>query len=799
MFGGMTTTNFHSPQPNATNLRKNIFYYLYNVNTNTAPTASSQTVSAVEDIAKAITLSASDPEGNSLTYTVNNPSNGMLSGDAPNLTYTPNADFNGTDSFTFKVNDGSLDSNTATVTINVAPVNDAPVLAGVPPSPAIDEMVLYSFTAIASDVDSPAPQFSLISGPAGAAIDPASGMFTWTPTETQGPGIYNFTVRATDTAGAFDEENISIQVREVNVAPQIANVPASATINELAAYGFTATASDSDVPSQTLTFSLVGAPAGAGINASTGAFAWTPSEAQGNGSTYNFTVRVSDGVANTDAPISLTVNEVNSAPTLAGVPATQTGFWGNAFAFTATAGDPDLPANTLTFSLIGAPSGATINPSTGAFAWTPLSSQINSHTFTVRVTDNGSPSLYNDKSVTITVGKRPTAIIYTGDGSEQYSDKQALTAILTDAGGGAMQGNPLPGKSVGFAIGTENASIATAASGIASTNLILTQNPAPSYNVVSSFAGDGLYVGSNDTDAFDITQEDARIYYTGMTFVNTACETCGTAATTLSATIRDITAETGDATTDPFAGDIRNAKVTFVNRDSSNAPITGCVDMPVQLVSSSDIKTGTVTCNWTANIGQSDSDQFTIGIVVSNYYNRNASTDNAVVTVSKPLGTNFITGGGYLVMNNPSSSAGQYAGGAGLKTNFGFNVKYNNSGRNLQGKVNVIVRAADGKVYQIKGNSMDTLTVNNANPLARTAVFTSKANLTDITNPLAPISLGGGHSFQMKLTDKGEPGSTDTIGITLYANGSGALLFSSNWNGTSTIEQLLGGGNLQVR
>jgi hypothetical protein len=91
------------------------------------------------------------------------------------------------------------------------------------------------------------------------------------------------------------------------------------------------------------------------------------------------------------------------------------------------------------------------------------------------------------------------------------------------------------------------------------------------------------------------------------------------------------------------------------------------------------------------------------------------------------------------------------------------------------------------------------LTANNANPLSRTAVFTSKASVTDITDPLAPISLGGGHSFQMKLTDKGEPGKTDTIGITLYANGSGALLFSSNWNGTSTIEQLLGGGNLQVR
>ncbi len=93
---------------------------------NTAPTASNQTVSAIEDTVKTITLSASDAEANSLTYTVTKPSNGTLSGNAPNLTYTPNENYNGSDSFTFKANDGRLSSNVATVTINIAAVNDAP-------------------------------------------------------------------------------------------------------------------------------------------------------------------------------------------------------------------------------------------------------------------------------------------------------------------------------------------------------------------------------------------------------------------------------------------------------------------------------------------------------------------------------------------------------------------------------------------------------------------------------------------------------------------------------------------------
>lgn len=55
------------------------------------------------------------------------PGIGTLSGTAPSLTYTPAANYNGTDSFTFKVNDGTVDSNVATVTITVTPVNDAPV------------------------------------------------------------------------------------------------------------------------------------------------------------------------------------------------------------------------------------------------------------------------------------------------------------------------------------------------------------------------------------------------------------------------------------------------------------------------------------------------------------------------------------------------------------------------------------------------------------------------------------------------------------------------------------------------
>jgi hypothetical protein len=81
-------------------------------------------VNTNEDNAVSITLTATDIEGDPLTYSiVGSPTHGTLSGSAPTLTYTPDTDYNGPDSFTFKANDGILDSNTATVTIIVEPVN----------------------------------------------------------------------------------------------------------------------------------------------------------------------------------------------------------------------------------------------------------------------------------------------------------------------------------------------------------------------------------------------------------------------------------------------------------------------------------------------------------------------------------------------------------------------------------------------------------------------------------------------------------------------------------------------------
>ena len=100
----------------------------------------------------------------------------------------------------------------------------------------------------------------------------------------------------------------------------------------------------------------------------------------------------------------ITVGEVNQPPVLAAI-GNKSVDEGSLLTFTASATDPDLPANNLSFSLdAGAPPGATIDPSTGQFSWTPPGgTSPGNHTVTVRVSDDGVPSLDDFETITITV------------------------------------------------------------------------------------------------------------------------------------------------------------------------------------------------------------------------------------------------------------------------------------------------------------------------------------------------------------------------------------------------------------
>ena len=243
-------------------------------------TAASQSASTNEDTAKAITLSGSSANSCEITFSiVSSPSHGTLSAltdnacaagspntDTANVTYSPAANYNGADSFTFKVNDGTTDSAAATVSLTVYPVNDAPSLS-TPGNQTVITGNTLNLSLAATDVETPAAglQYSSASLPSGATLSSA-GAFSWTPTATQ-VGSYTVTFTVTDvgdpdgctgalpacSAPLSDSKTITIKV----IALQTISVtPVAPSLRKGFTLQFTATGAYSDASARNITSSV---------------------------------------------------------------------------------------------------------------------------------------------------------------------------------------------------------------------------------------------------------------------------------------------------------------------------------------------------------------------------------------------------------------------------------------------------------------------------------------------------------------------------------------------------------------
>ncbi len=187
----------------------------------------------------------------------------------------------------------------------------------------------------------------------------------------------------------------SPNVRSSTNAPPVLAAIGDRAIDEETPLAFTVSATDTDVPIQRLTFSLDSGPAGAVIHPDTGAFAWTPAEAEGPCATQ-VTVRVADnGWTNgvDSETFTITVNEVNRPPEAGAVADLHVGP-GSLLTLPVPASDPDLPANALGYSLEpGCPAGAGISAA-GVLTWMPPDASASStNEIRVRVMDDGSPVL----------------------------------------------------------------------------------------------------------------------------------------------------------------------------------------------------------------------------------------------------------------------------------------------------------------------------------------------------------------------------------------------------------------------
>ena len=369
------------------------------------------------------------------------------------FSWTPTASQVGTHTVTVQVEDGAGATDSEAVTVTVTESNENPVLGAIG-ARSVNELATLSLTATATDGDNDTLEFTLAGTPPSGASITSGGAFSWTPSESQ-DGTHTTTIQVEDGNGGIDFETITVTVIEVNADPVLASV-GSRSVDELASLAFTATATDGDViggTADTLEFSLVGAPTGASINQNTGAFSWMPSESQDG--THAITIQVEDGAGATDSEaVTVTVSEVNEDPVLNPIGPKSVNQL-ETLTFTATASDGDVTggtADTLEFSLVGAPTGASINQNTGSFSWTPTASQVGTHTITFQVEDGAGAT--DSEAVTVTVSESNENPVLGAIGAKSVNELVALTftATATDGDNDTLEftlvGTPPSGASI---------------------------------------------------------------------------------------------------------------------------------------------------------------------------------------------------------------------------------------------------------------------------------------------------------------------------------------------------------------
>ena len=373
---------------------------------------------------------ATDPDLDTLAYSATglppglgiNPTSGLISG-----TIGFGAAAGSPYAVSITVVDGNGGSDNDIFSWTVTNTNQAPTADAIA-NTSVDELTLLSFTATGSDPDLDGLLWTMPSGPAGASIT-AGGVFSWTPTEAQGPGSYPVTVRVTDdgTPNLWDEESFTVTVGEVNLAPVLGAV-GDRSVDELVNLSFTATATDPDTPANTLTFSLSGAPAGASITAG-GVFSWTPTEAQDGLHSFDVVVTETNGSPTNlsdSETITVTVDEVNVAPVADGIVDRSVDEL-SLLSLTATGSDSDVPANTLTWSLDSGPGFVLPN---GDYSWTPTEAQgPGVFTVTLRVSDSGAPSLSDTVSFDVTVNEVDVAPVLDPVGDRSVDELAELCRL----------------------------------------------------------------------------------------------------------------------------------------------------------------------------------------------------------------------------------------------------------------------------------------------------------------------------------------------------------------------------------
>ncbi|HIF9415448.1 TPA: tandem-95 repeat protein, partial [Photobacterium damselae] len=502
---------------------------------NDAPVGEDVSAETQEETAVTGQLTATDIDGDNLTFKPGtNPENGSVTVNPDgSWEYVPNTDFNGEDSFTVVVDDGNGGTDTITVTVNVTPVNDAPVGENVTIETQEDTAVTGQLTA--TDVDGDNLTFKPGSDPTNGqvTVNP-DGSWEYVPNPDFN-GEDSFTVVVDDGNGGTDTITVTVNVTPVNDAPEGEDISVE-TQEETAVTGqLTAT----DVDGDNLTFKQGSDPTNGQVTVNPdGSWEYVPNP-DFNGED-SFTVVVDDGNGGTDT-ITVTVNvtPANDAPVGENVTAETQEDTAVTGQLTATDADGD----NLTFKPGSGPTNGsvTVNPD-GSWEYVPNPDFNGEDSFTV-VVDDGNGG--ND-TITVTVNVTPTNDAPIGD--DVSTETQEETAVS-----GQLTATDVDGDNLTFKPGTnpENGSVTINADG--SWEYV----PNPDFNGEDSFT---VVVddGNGGTDTITVT-------------VNVAPVNDAPVGEDVSAKTQEETAVTGQLT----ATDVDGDNLTFKpGSDPTNGQVT---------------------------------------------------------------------------------------------------------------------------------------------------------------------------------------------------------------------------------
>lgn len=353
---------------------------------NRAPVPQNQSVTTVLNTAVPITLSATDPNGDAMTYAVvAPPTHGSLSGTAPNLTYTPTGGYTGPDSFTFKANDGRVDSAVATVTIDVGTVGNRRPVA-VNQYATTPEDIAKPITLTGTDPDNDALTYQVVTGPLNGTLSGTAPNLTYTPAANYPAGNFNgtdsFTFTVSDASLTSAVATVSITLTPVNDPPQPFAQGVSVSVNTV--NPITLVGSDPD--GYGLLYTVVAKPTHGTLSGTAPNLTFVPALNYHGPDSFTFKVTDSEGSVSLTATVSITI--INDPPVANPQSVEVTPNVAKAI----TLSGSDNANDALTYVVVAQPTNGVLSGTAPTLTYTPNANFTGADSFTFKVNDGANDS-----------------------------------------------------------------------------------------------------------------------------------------------------------------------------------------------------------------------------------------------------------------------------------------------------------------------------------------------------------------------------------------------------------------------